>query len=174
MIEILRARRSIRKFERRPIEADKVALLEEALLLSPSSRGLRPWRFVFVDRTELLERLARSRPHGSSFVAGAALAIVVCGDEGVSDIWVEDCSIAAIMAQLAACSLGLGSCWVQIRGRPCSEDKTAEEHVRETLGLPDDLRVEAVVALGYAAEAKTPHPRESLPFDRIWRNGPPR
>jgi nitroreductase len=75
---------------------------------------------------------------------------------------VEDASIATIIIQLAAESLGLGSCWIQIRQRPHSKDRTAQEYVAGLLRLPPGVMVEALVAVGYPAETKTPHPKEKL------------
>src|SRR5512135_530815 len=115
MIEILRFRRSIRKYIKKAIDGESLEIIKEALLRCPSSRGTNPWTFIFVDEADLLARLSKAKEHGSAFLKNAALAIVVCGDETRSDVWVEDCSIAAIVAQLTAHSLGLGSCWVQIR-----------------------------------------------------------
>jgi nitroreductase len=170
MIEILRSRRSIRKYEQRPIDEKSLATLKEALLRCPSSRGISPWTFIFVDEAELLAGLARAKEHGSGFINNAALAIVVCGDESESDVWVEDCSIAAIVAQLTAHSLGLGSCWVQIRNRAHSSEKTAENFVRTLLRIPANLRVEAIVSIGLPGETKTPVPAEKLPFNKIKHN----
>ena len=170
MIDILRSRRSIRKYEKRTINKESLDILKEALLRCPSSRGINPWQFVFVDDEELLKRLAKTKEHGSSFLKDAALGIVVCGDEAKSDVWVEDCSIASIVAQLTAQSLGLGSCWIQIRKRSHSLEKTAEEYIRELLGIPQHLKVEAVISMGYPAETKRPVPREELESDKIHYN----
>ena len=111
MINILRNRRSVREFEDRVIEEDKVQILKEALVRSPSSRSINPWEFILVDDPRILQQLARCKPHGASFVAGAPLAAVVLGDTEKSDTCVEDCSIAAITLQYAAGSLELSSCW---------------------------------------------------------------
>ena len=124
MIEILRKRRSIRKYQATAIDSQAMEVIKEALLRSPSSRGTNPWTFIFVDQKELLGQLSRAKEQGAQFVKDAALAVVVCGDETQSDVWVEDCSIAAIVAQLAAQSLGLGSCWSQIRERAHSKEKS--------------------------------------------------
>ena len=171
MIETLRKRRSIRRYKDMPIESAKVELIKESLLRAPSSRGLKPWEFVFVDDRELLDQLARAKPHGSAFVAGAALAVVVCGDEARCDVWIEDCSIAALLVHLTACSLDLGSCWVQIRMRNHDESTTAESYVRDLLGIPEELHVEAIVAVGYPDEEKPPHLLESLEREKIYTNG---
>ena len=170
MIEILRTRRSIRKYEKRPIDQGSLETLKEALLRSPSSRGINPWVFLFVDEIDLLAGLAKAKEHGSGFLKNAALAIVVCGDETRSDVWVEDCSIAAIGAHLTAHALGLGSCWIQIRNRAHSEEKTAENYIRELLGIPLNLRVESIISIGFPGETKTPVPSEKLQYEKIKHN----
>jgi nitroreductase len=170
MIDILRTRRSIRKYEKKAIHKESLEILKEALLRCPSSRGINPWMFVFVDDPDLLRLLAQAKEHGSSFLKDAALGIVVCGDEIKSDVWVEDCSIASIVVQLTAQFLGLGSCWIQIRKRPHSQEKTAEEYIREILGIPQHLNVESIISIGYPAETKKPIPAEQLESAKIRYN----
>lgn len=170
MIDILRERRSIRKYEKRAIHKESLEILKEALLRCPTSRGINPWMFVFVDDPGLLELLAKAKEHGASFLKDAALGIVVCGDETKSDVWVEDCSIASIVVQLAAQALGFGSCWIQIRKRPHSQDRTAEEYIQETLSIPQHMKVESIISIGYPAESKKPIPMEKLEFEKIRYN----
>jgi nitroreductase len=170
MIDILRTRRSIRKYAKRAVDAGSLEIIKEALLRSPSSRGLNPWAFVFVDDRDVLDRLSRLKETGSQFLKGAALGIVVCGDDSKSDTWIEDCAITSLVAHLTAHSLGLGSCWVQVRGRAHSGERTAEEYVQEVLGLPTSLRVESVIAVGFPAETKTPVPADRLDYGKIYYN----
>ena len=169
MISTLRARWSIRKFEIREIEKDKVAVLEEALLLCPSSRGINPWRFIFVSDAGTLQKLGRSKIHGSGFLAGAPLAVVITGDTNESDACIEDCSIAAITLQHVSESLGLKSCWCQIRMRPHNTEMSAEEFVRNLLEIPGRYMVECIIGMGYPAESRPPHPREDLDWEKIRR-----
>ncbi len=167
MIDILRARRSIRRYEKKSIAAPLLETLKEALLRCPSSRGINPWTFIFVDDPALLERLSRAKEHGASFLKGAALGLVVCGDETQSDVWVEDCSIASIVVQLAAESVGLGSCWIQIRKRQHSAEKTAEEYVQELLSIPGNLKVLSIISIGYPQETTRPIPADQLDYNKI-------
>ena len=95
-ISLIQKRRSIRKFQRKKVETEKVDMLVEAALRSPSSMGRNPWEFIFVTDQSLLEKLSRAKPHGSAFLKDAPLGIVVCADPETSDVWVEDASIAAI------------------------------------------------------------------------------
>ena len=129
-IEQIRTRRSVRTFTGAPLDPGHVGLLKETALRAPTSRNLRPWAFVFVEDPEKLDALSRCKPHGAAFLAGAALGIVVCADEAQSDVWVEDGSVASILLQFAAQSLGLGSCWLQVRQRKTAAGAHAEDHVR--------------------------------------------
>lgn len=167
---MLRMRRSIREFTNRAIEPEKIELLKEAVLRSPTSRNKRPWEFVFVDDSEVLEQLARSKPHGAAFLENAPLAIVVCADGEKSDVWTEDCSIASILVQMVAQSIGLGSCWIQIRSRMFGGQTTSEEHVRTLLRMPRNIRVESIIALGRPAEKKEPISHDDLDYSKIHEN----
>jgi nitroreductase len=169
MIELLRKRRSIRKYQPRKIDKKTVKILEEAALRSPSSRNRRPWEFIFVDETELIAKLAGSKEHGSGFLKSAPFAVVVCADNS-SDVWVEDCSIASILLQLTAESLGLGSCWIQIRNRRHDNRISSEQYVKNMLNIPEFLTVESIIALGYPAEEKEAIPVEELDFSKIKTN----
>lgn len=170
VLDLLRTRRSIRQFMPRPIENDKVDALVEAAVRAPTSRGRNPWQFIVVDEPDLLQQLGTAKQHGSALLAGAPLAIVVAADTERSDVWIEDCSIAAILIQLAAEDLGLGSCWVQIRQRPHDPRSSAGEFVGKLLGLPETHAVACIVGIGYPAEHKPGHPKEALPLHQVHRN----
>lgn len=167
---LIEKRRSIRKFKALPVEQEKVDRIIEAALRSPSSRGFNPWRFIVVDQPELLAKLSKAKPHGASFLKGASLGIVICADESRTDVWVEDSSIATIFIQLAAQELGLGSCWIQIRKREHDDVMTAEDYIRDLFNIPDNFRVESMVALGYPDEDKPAHPKESLDMGKVFLN----
>ncbi|MFC1762719.1 nitroreductase family protein [Planctomycetota bacterium] len=162
MIERLRSRRSIRKYQDRPIEAEKVAILKEALLRSPTSRNLKPCRFIFVDDPDMLKKLSLCKPHGAAFLAGAALGIVILGDSAISDVWIEDCAIAAILVQATAQSLQLGSCWLQVRNRRYRDSDSSEAYVQQLLNIPVHVKVASIIGIGYPAESKNPIPADAL------------
>lgn len=166
-IDLLRKRRSIRNFLDRQVEQDKVDLLLEAMLRAPSSRSLYPWEFVVVQNRETINALSRAKPHGSAFMKNANLAIVVCADPEICDVWVEDCSIVSLLLHLQATDLGLGSCWVQIRLREHNAQMSAEEYVADILGLKEGMVVEAIVAIGYPAKESVGHSASTLLKDRI-------
>ncbi len=170
MIKIIRSRRSIRKYANRMIEEEKLLLLEETLLRAPSGRNSQPCEFIFVTDRPTLEKFAIARPTSGEFLANAPLAVVVCGDAAKSDLWIEDCSIAASYIQLLAVDLGLGSCWVQIRGRKHDDFISAEEYLQELLGIPNRIKIECIIGIGYGAEEKPPHTEEELSYNKIHKN----
>ncbi|TWI68148.1 nitroreductase [Desulfobotulus alkaliphilus] len=169
-MDLIRKRRSVRTFTEQPVENDKMALLMEAALRSPSSRSRNPWEFIFVNDADLLQKLSKVKPHGASFLNGAPLGVVVFADPERCDVWVEDCSIAMIFLQLAAESLGLKSCWVQVRKRMFNDQISAEEEVRRLLGIPEKMKVLAILAAGYGAEDLKGHPEASLMREKIHTN----
>ncbi len=168
--KLIQKRRSKRTFQSKKIEQNKVDKLIEAALRSPSSRSFNPWRFIVVDDKDIIFKLSNSKPHGSSFLKGAPLGIVVCGDSNKSDTWIEDTSIASIFIQLAAESLNLSSCWIQIRKREHNSDLSASKYVKDLLQIPDNIDVESIIAIGYSDEIKKGHTKESLQTEKIFYN----
>jgi nitroreductase len=169
-LSLVEKRRSIRKYEKHQVEQEKIDVLVETALRAPSSRGFNPWQFIVVTDGVLLEKLSRAKKHGSSFLKNASLGIVVCADPNKCDVWIEDASIASIFIHLASVSLGLGSCWIQIRKRMYDETKTSEDYVRELLKVPVVLRVESIVGIGYPDEKKKAHPKEVLQYEKVFQN----
>lgn len=169
-LELIKKRRSIRKFRNENIPDHKVDLLIEAALRAPSSRSLNPWKFIIISEREMLEKLSMAKQHGSSFLKGATLGIVVCADPERCDVWIEDASIASIYIHLMAESLGLGSCWIQIRERMHSNTKTSEDYVSELLNIPENIRVESIIGIGYPDENKSPHKKEELEYGKVFFN----
>ena len=170
MIELVRKRRSIRSYTKKPVDRQALDLLVETLLRAPSSRNINPWEFIVVDDRGLLQQLSTAKTHGSAFLKGAPLGIVVCADSTKSDVWVEDCAIAAILVQMTAESLGLGSCWIQIRQRPHDGDTTAEAYIQELLGLPEQIRVESIISIGHPHERRQPLGADALQYGKVRHN----
>ena len=166
-LSLIQRRRSIRKYMEKPVETEKIDVLIEAALRSPSSRGFNPWEFVVVTDKGLLEKLSTAKPHGASFLKNAPLGIVVCADPEKCDVWVEDASIASIFIHLAAASIGLGSCWIQIRKRMHDQTTSAEAYIRSLLNIPKNLNVESIVAIGYPDEKKPSHRKEDLQYKKV-------
>ena len=166
-MSLIRERRSVRKYMPGPIAPETVAKLVEAALRAPSSRGFNPWEFVVVTAPETLDKLSRAKPHGAAFLKNAPLGIVVCADPQKSDVWIEDAAIAALVLHLAAASLGLGSCWIQMRKRMHDESMTAEAYIADLLAIPSNLRVLAVMAVGRPDEQKRPHGADYPQYEKV-------
>lgn len=167
MIDLLLKRRSARKFTSQKVEPEKIEKLLHAALLSPTAKNLHSCEFIVIEDEKKIKMLAESKPHGADFLAEAPLGIVIIGNTDTTDVWVEDASIAAIDVQLEAESLGLGSCWIQIRGRNYSNNKSSGEYISELLNIPDNYEVEAIIAVGYKASASKDNTLESLDRKRI-------
>lgn len=169
MLDILYRRRSIRRYQDTKVEPEKIDQLVQAALLSPSSRGLKHLEFMVIDDQNVLAQLALAK-QGAGHLKGSAAGIIILANQAVSDVWVEDAAIAAMVIHLTAESLGLGSCWIQIRERKHSEAETAEQYVQKILGIPSHLRVEAIISLGYPSETKQPYTYNNLDFNKVYRN----
>ncbi len=167
LLDLLKNRRSIRRYQQKKVEPEKIDQLIEAALRSPSGRGINPWEFVLVTDPKTIEQLSAAKPHGSAFLRNAPLAIVICADMTKTDVWIEDASIATLILHLAATDLGLGSCWIQLRLREHDETLSAEAYVRELLSIREPMAVLAIMAVGYPVEAKAPHPLSSLQFEKV-------
>lgn len=167
MIELLRNRRSIRKYTAQTIEVKKVNLLKEAVLRSPSSKNINPWEFIFIDDSNLIQQLKECKPHGIKALESAPLAVIICADETKNDMWVEDCSIASILLQLTAQSLNLSSCWIQVRERFHSNEISAEKYIRELLRIPENFRLLSIITIGYPENKREGKPFEELQQEKI-------
>ena len=91
-------------------------------------------------------------------------------DPEKSAVWIEDASIATIYLHLAAAALGLGSCWIQIRGRMHDDTTSAEAYIAEVLNIPSNLKIVTMLGIGHPAEQKMIHKRESLQDEKIFLN----
>ena len=165
--ELAQMCRSHRKFTEEEISAEEVQLILRAALMSPTSKSQRAWQFVVVDDKMDLEKLSDAKDLGGQFIKGAAMAVVVLGDPMQNDCWVEDGAIAAISMQYQAEDLGLGSCWVQMRGRGLSDGTTADEVIRGILDIPENLSCLCVVAFGHKADERKPQNEDKLKWENV-------
>lgn len=165
---LMEKRRSIRKYLDRAIEPEKIDSLLEAVLRSPSGKSIYPLEFIVIEDKTMLEKLSVSKPAGAAFLKHAALGVVICANQDRSDTCIEDASIASIVLQLAVESLGLGSCWIQIRNRTHKDGRPSQQYVADLLGIPSSYLVQSIISIGYPAETKAPHKREKLKFDTVY------
>ncbi|MDE7305243.1 MAG: nitroreductase family protein [Alistipes sp.] len=160
--QIVEKRRSVRKFDGRPVPREVVDRLLAAALSAPSSRNSRSSHFLVVDNRDAILRMAGMRDYGAAFMKDAPLAVVIFGDASKTDLWRENCAIAATLLQLSCVDEGLASCWVHVDGRPRFKDapdgESAADHLRAFLPFPEGCRPFCVVAIGYSDFQPAPLP----------------
>lgn len=160
-------RRSIRKYTGALLDPEQVRLILEAGLMAPAGKRRNPWHFVVVEDRDDLRSLSEARHMGTSQIAEAALAIVLCADPAESDTWIEDLSIAAIQMQLQTTDLGLGSVWCQMRGRENAEGVPAPYTVRQILQIPDNYEVLCILSIGHIGEERKPYDTDKLQWEKV-------
>lgn len=168
--DLIKNRRSMRKFTDEELTQEEVVTLLKAALMAPSSKRSNCWQFVVVDDKEVLQKLSLCKKQASSFLADAALGIVVLADPLTSDVWIEDAAIASIMIQLQAEDLGLGSCWIQVRERFTADDVPSGEYVHEVLDIPLQLQVLSIIAIGHKGMQRKPFDEEHLQWEKVHIN----
>ncbi len=169
LLEIMKQRRSIRKYTGESISQDKLDMILKAGLLAPSGRNIKPWEFIVVREKEMLEKLSKSRSMGAGILAGADAAIVVIGNTEATDVWTEDCAIAMTQMHLMSDHLGIGSCWVQGRLRTMADGTAMDEIVKKLLAIPDNYALEAVLCLGIPEKRPSAHEESELLWEKVHR-----
>ena len=139
--ELIKNRRSMRKFTDEELTQDEVVTLMKAALMSPSSKRSNSWQFVVIDDKAMLKELSHCKEQASSFIADAALAIVV-----------------------------MGSCWVQVRERFTVTGMPSDEFVHGILDIPLQLQVLSVIAVGHKGMERKPFNEEHLQWEKIHIN----
>lgn len=168
--DLLKKRRSIRKFTEEKLTPEEVEMLMKAALMAPTSKNSHSWEFILVDEPDKLEQLTLCKPHGAAFINKAPLAIIIAGDPTASDVWVEDASIAAAVIQLQAESMGLGSCWAQVRNRMTASGDASESYIKELLEMPEHLHVLAIIAIGRKVEERKEFDENKLLWEKLHLN----
>ena len=95
------------------------------------------------------------------------MAVVVLADVMISDVWIEDASIASIYMQLQAEDLGLGSCWCQVRNREREDESGAGEYIRQLLDIPYQLEVLSIIGFGHKAQERKPFDESRLQWEKV-------
>jgi nitroreductase len=137
--EAIRARRSVRAYDSRPIPDDLITKVLEAGRIAPSASNYQPWHFIVVK--DASKRQVLSEGKFAKFLTESPVVIVGCGDRKTSPKWyVVDTTIALQQMVIAATAEGLGTCWI---------GSFDEDSVREALSVPERFAVVAMLAVGY-------------------------
>lgn len=147
--EAIKIRRSVRKYEDKPVEKEKIEELLRAAMQAPSAGNQQPWEFIVVENKETLQQLAKASPYAAP-VKNAPLGIVVLAkDEFLKfpSCWQQDLSAATENMLLKAVELGLGAVWLGI-----APEKERMEFIKALFRLPQGVRPFALLAIGYSSE----------------------
>lgn len=158
IFEIIKERRSIRKYKKESPSEELIKRCIEAALYAPSARNSQPWYFVIVKDKEKIKQLSRAQPF-TKFLEDAPYVIVALADENKSNHWLEDMGCALMALLLEAHSLGLGACWGAIYH---PENRDRENYVRSIIDIPQNLRIVACIGIGYPDETPSPKKVKSL------------
>ncbi len=161
VLDFICKRRSVRRFQKKPIPEEALTALMKAAMAAPSGNNVQPWEFVIVRDPKIKEEL--SKVHTWVYMmADAAASVVVMGDKG-TEWWADDCAAATENLLLAAANLGLGTVW-------CGIKEPDGKKVRKILGAPDRLEVLCMIAVGYPAENPPPNTKyrkDKVHWDRF-------
>ncbi len=150
-MEAIKTRRSIRAYRDQEVSRSDLLEVLEAGRLAPSAGNRQPWWFVVVTDPDLKQRLVPAC-HNQKFVGEAGVVIVGCADPKMK--WhMVDTAIALDHMTLAAWEKGLGTCWI---------GAFEEGQVKQILGIPDEVKVVALLTLGWPAREGTFRGRKSL------------
>ena len=157
VLEAIRTRRSVRAYAARAIPPEVFEQMRAALRSAPSACNYQPWHFVFVTDAELRRQVATAC-NDQLWIAEAPVTVVACGlaerayprMAGRYSSLEIDVAIALDHLTLAAAAAGLGTCWI---------GAFDEAQVKRLLGIPEKVRVVALMPLGYPAEAALMQPR---------------
>lgn len=170
MIDLLKNRRSIRKFTDEKVSKEDLEKILKSALLAPSSMGKKPVELIVVEDKDTIAKLETCKKFGTLPLKTAPLAIVVIGDSDLSDVWVEDASIVSTLIQLEAEKLGLGSTWIQMRRRESLEEDS-EVAVRKVLNIPEKYGVLSIISIGHKNEEKKPYDDSDINFTKVHYGG---
>lgn len=167
MLEVMRSRRSVRRYTEEKLTDEQLKQIVSAALLAPSGHSKYPCEFIVVTNRELLEKMSHCRKGVAKMLEGAAAAVVVIADKDKSDTFVEDSCVAMMSMELLATSLGIGNCWIQIRNRDAEDDSTSEDYMRGLLNFPTNYACQAILSLGYPAKPPRARELDQLNFDKV-------
>jgi nitroreductase len=148
--DVIKSRKSTRKYIDKPVELDKLEQIMTAAQLAPSWRNGQCWKFIIITDPETKKELVRcTSVFNQSWMGKESAIVVACGNPEQSGFrneqyyYLVDVAIATEHLVLAATTLGLGTCWI---------GGFEEEKVKSLLAIPESYRVAAMIALGYPAE----------------------
>lgn len=166
--KVILDRRSIRKYEDRPVEREKIDACLQAALLAPSACNSQPWHYIVIDDPKIKEAFCKEVFTGvyamSKWAEKAPVLVAVVSDRGNftsrignffrrTEFYLVDQGISGEHFVLRAHDLGLGTCWIG-----WLNSNKAEKFFK----LPKGKKIEHLISVGYPAEAPAPRPRKDF------------
>jgi len=164
IMKAIQSRRSIRAFDTRGVEEEKLMRILESGRFSPSAGNRQERRFVIIKDAKTRKLLCEAA-RNQAFVAEAPVVIAACSVESEYVMscgqlaYPIDTAIAVDHMTLQAVEEGLGTCWI---------GAFDEKKVKEILNIPDNVRVVALLPLGYPSATPGPTVRKSLAEIVMW------
>ena len=146
-LKLIYQRRSIRRFQDKPVPRELLDELLRAAMAAPSAQDNRPWEFVVITEPALRRQIRDRHPY-ARFAGEAGAAVLVFGDADKPHL-VQSLSAATQNLLLAAAALGLGAVW-------CGMSDERQAPLRELAGIPEGKRIVSLVCVGYPDEEKEP------------------
>ncbi|MBI5064636.1 nitroreductase family protein [Candidatus Woesearchaeota archaeon] len=156
------SRRSIRSYEKKEVEFEKLVNILDAGRFAPSAGNVQDWKFILVNEEDKIEKVGNACLE-QDWVDEAQVMVVVCsepvkedrmyGDRGKNLYSIQNSACAAQNMLLAAHAQGLGGCWV---------GSFDEITIRELFDIPEDVVPRAILTFGYPAEKAEEKPKLNL------------
>ncbi len=173
LLDLIKQRKSVRRFLDRPVEREKIMMCLEAARAAPSACNSQPWRFIVVDDPELKNRLCERAFRGlyfiNAFCKKAPVIVVIISEKGRflariggmfrgTRYYLIDIGIAGEHLVLQAEEMGLGTCWIGWFN---------ESAVKKALSIPKDKKIDVLIALGYYDKKKVKSTHDREPLEKI-------
>jgi nitroreductase len=151
ILEIIKSRRSTRRFKPDMIPDADIKAVLEAAQWAPSGENFQPWKFIIIKNREIMEKILDFIPYKKwqKFIMNGPVLIVVLGDKRKSRWWFLDCALAIGNLMLEAWARGLGTCF---SAQYPTVPERVEENIKEFLEIPKKWRIVTMTPLGYPME----------------------
>lgn len=173
LLDLLKHRRSVRDFLDRPVEREKIMMCLQAARIAPSASNSQPWKFIVVDDRQLKDKLCKAAFRGiysfNSFCKTAPVIVVIVSEKSKflarvggmfrgTQYYLIDIGIAGEHLVLQAEDLGLGTCWM---------GWFDEGAVKSILNVPEEKKIDVLIALGYYDRQEVSPEHDRKPMDKI-------